>query len=65
MDRAKRRRIDKIRGTEEVEYLIEKERKSMKRLNMLDRDIFYKKLRKNKIGKERATKIIDEVYKEL
>lgn len=65
MNRAKRRRIDKIRNTEEVEYLLEKERNSIRRLEQIDRDIFFKKLRKNRIGKDRANKIIKEVYEEL
>ena len=65
MDRAFRRRIDKIRNTEEVEYLLDKERKSIRRLEQIDRDIFFKKLRQNRVGKEKANKIIDEVYEEL
>lgn len=65
MNRAERRRIDKIRNTEEVEYLLEKERKSIRRLEQIDRDIFFKKLRQNRVGADRANKIINEVYEEL
>ncbi len=65
MNRAKRRRIDKIRNTEEVEYLLEKERSSIRRLEEIDRDIFFNKLRKNRVGIDRANKIINEVYEEL
>lgn len=65
MDRATRRRIDKIRNTEEVEYLLDKERNSIRRLEQIDRKIAFDIMRSERIGKEKANRLLDKIYKEL
>lgn len=71
MDRAARRRIEKLekKYPEEIkqytELIIQGEReesiKSVKRLMHIEKDRIFKVLRGNRIGKERAEKIILEL----
>lgn len=67
MNRARKRRMQEVtkKHPQAVEDIINYERNSIIRIIDLDKEQLFEILRRNRIGKERATKIISEVYEEL
>lgn len=64
MNRAERRRREKAIATS-PEKVYDYEGKSLKRLRDIKKNELFEVLRSNRIGKERANKVIKEYFEEL